>query len=228
MKNSIKLIAAGAIAIAAFATTSAQAQDIVIGGAGSKSFVGTLKVTPGKYITLATPGVSVSSTFNPVTMAGTLIEQGSVSSSTSAKVNNASILKEIYGLGPNDRLPKGTSLVWQVEGSDVFAQGKLVALQVTKTSAGTTYAITDAESIFSTEFLTGELVTTSKTAKTDKKKNITTTTTNFSAGIYGVQYDGIRIEGVGTLKEVDVSGGNPNISITATIPLSGTYIPPVE
>ena len=221
MKNSIKLIAAGAIAIAAFATTSAQAQEIVIGGAGSKSFVGTLKVTPGKYLTITTPDGAVSATFNPVTMAGTLIEQSSVSSSTSNKVTNASILAAVLDV---DKAPKGTSLVWQVDGSDVFAQGKLVALTITNSKTGTTYSIADAESIFSTEFLTGELVTTSKTAKTDKK-NITTTTTNFSAGIYGVQYDGITIEGVGTLKEVDVSGGNPNISITATIPLSGTYIP---
>lgn len=233
MKNSIKLIAAGAIAIAAFATTSAQAQ-VAYGEKGSQSFVGTLKVTPGKYVEVTGITNSVSETINPVTITGTTITQGnssatSVSSTTPLKVTNASVLRSILGLESNATIPKNTTLVWIVQGADAFAQGSLAALTTNKTKTATTYAVTPASSsVFDTDNLVAELVISKRTTATVSKKDQTpkSITTVSSAGIYDVLFEDISVSGVGTVTEIDnkPSDENSPISVTATIPLSGTLL----
>lgn len=231
MKNSIKLIAAGAIAIAAFATTSAQAQ-VAYGEKGSQSFVGTLKVTPGKYVEVIGITNAVSETINPVTITGTTITQGnssatSVSSTTPLKVTNASVLKSIFG---NATVPKNTTLVWIVQGADAFAQGSLAALTTNKTKTATTYTVTPASSsVFDTDNLVAELVISKRTPayKTvNKVKTISSITTVSSAGIYDVLFEDISVSGVGTVTEIDnqPSDENSPISVTATLPLSGTLL----
>ena len=231
MKNSIKLIAAGAIAIAAFATTSVQAQ-VAYGEKGSQSFVGTLKVTPGQYVEVNGITNSVSETINPVTITGTTITQGnssatSVSSTTPLKVTNASVLASIYG---NATAAKGATLVWIVQGADAFAQGSLAGLKTTKSGKSVTYAVTPASgSVFDTDMLVAELVISKRTPafKTiNKVKTLSSITTVSSAGIYDVLFEDISVSGVGTITEVDnkPSDDASPISVTATIPLSGTLL----
>ena len=229
MKNSIKLIAAGAIAIAAFATTSVQAQ-VFEGNKGSQSFVGSLKVTPGKYVEVTGITNSVSETINPVTITGTTITQGnssatSVSSTTPLKVTNASVLKSIFG---NATVPKNTTLVWIVEGPKTFAEGSLAALTTNKTKTATTYTVTPASgSVFDTDLLVAELVISKRTTATvGKDKTPKSITTVSSAGLYDVLFEDISVSGVGTITEVDnkPSDANSPISVTATIPLSGTLL----
>lgn len=229
MKNSIKLIAAGAIAIAAFATTSVQAQ-VVYGEKGSQSFVGTLKVTPGQYVEVSGITNSVSETINPVTITGTTITQGnssatSVSSTTPSKVTNASVLASIYG---DAAAAKGAKLVWIVQGSDAFAQGSLAGLKTTKSGKSVTYTVTPATgSVFDTDLLVAELVISKRTTATvGKDKTPKSITTVSSAGIYDVLFEDISVSGVGTITEVDnkPSDANSPISVTATIPLSGTLL----
>jgi hypothetical protein len=233
MKNSIKLIAAGAIAIAAFATTSAQA-DVFPGNKGSQSFVGTLKVTPGKYVEVIGITNAVSETINPVTITGTTITQGnssatSVSSTTPLKVTNASVLKSIFA-SSNATVPKNTTLVWIVQGADAFAQGSLAALTTNKTKTATTYTVTPASSsVFDTDNLVAELVISKRTPayKTvNKVKTLSSITTVSSAGIYDVSFEEMSVSGVGTITEVDdkPSDENSPISVTATLPLSGTLL----
>jgi hypothetical protein len=62
------------------------------------------------------------------------------------------------------------------------------------------------------------------TSKGSGANTITTTTTVSSAGIYDAGFDGISVSGVGTVSEVDVSGGTPELKITVTVPLSGTLL----
>ena len=234
MKNSIKLIAAGAIALAAFATTSPVQADsnVSFGGNGSKSFVGSMKVGAGKYVSISGVGISANATINPVTFAGTITTQrtnspetATVVSSTVAKVTNASVILSIFG--GNKTQAKGQTLVWIVEGAETFAQGYLAALKTTKSGTTTSYTITPAvDTVFATEFLNAELVVSKKTttSKGSGASIITTKTTVSSAGIYDAGFDGIPVSGVGTVSEVDVSGGTPELKITVTVPLSGTLL----
>jgi hypothetical protein len=233
MKNTIKLIAAGAVAIAAFATTSsAQAQEVAYGEKGSQSFVGTLKVTPGKYVEVSGISNTVSETINPVTIAGTTITQGnstaaSVSATTPFKVTNKSVLESIYGNATN---AKGATLVWIVQGPDKFAQGSLAGLKTVKSGKSLIYTVTPASgSVFDTDPMSAELVISKRTPayKTiNKVKTLSSITTVSSAGIYDVLFDDISVSGVGTVTEVDSNYADQTspISVTVTIPLSGTLL----
>jgi hypothetical protein len=220
MKNTIKLIAAGAVAITAICSASA-AQNVVVGGNGSESFVGSMKITPGQYVSVAGFGTTVSETINPVTIAGTHITQindstVSNTTSTSTKYTNKTVLAEIYG----DAVPKGAKLVWVIEGAGNFEDGVLGGL----VKSGSSYTFTRAGiSVFNSADLAANLVVSKKSTKTTKK-GVTTTTTIYSAEVANVELTQIPVSGVGSITEVDVTGGTPELKVNVTLPLSGTIV----
>jgi hypothetical protein len=220
MKNTIKLIAAGAVALTAICSASA-APDVVVGGNGSQSFVGSMKITPGKYVSVSGFGTNVSETINPVTIAGTRITQNAASSvsnttSTTKKYTNKDVLTAIYG----GTIPKGAQLVWVIEGAGNFEDGVLGGLVKT----GASFAFTEAESsVFYSAELIADLIISKKSTVTNKK-GVTTTTTTYSAGVSNVDLIEIPVSGVGSITEVDVTGGTPELKVNVTLPLSGTAV----
>ena len=239
--NTIKLIAAGAVALTAISAVHAEIPEpgVMAGNTGSQSFVGTMTVTPGKYINISTVthngSLAVSATFNPVAFTGTIVNQNTNASalnvsSTVSKVTNASILAEIYGKDSKGKslAPKGATLIWAVEGSDQFVDGFLAVLVTTKTGSSTTTTITEVDSAyFSSATLGANLVVSKKSTVTKGtgSKATTTTTTTYSAGVAGIDIlDILDNTGVGTITEVDVTGGTPELKITVTLPLSGTEL----
>ena len=224
MKNTIKLIAAGAIALTAITSASAQ-EEPVVGQKDSQSFVGSMKITPGKYLNITFGNSSVSETINPVTIAGTVINQNTDSdaasvSSTATKITNASILKEIFG--GNATATRGYQLVWVIEGNGTFSSGQLGALKSTKSGSTITYDFVAAESdVFSSVEMISELVVTKKSSTT---RSPITTTTAYSAGVYNIDIlDIMGTSGVGTITQIQKTGTLP-LNVTVTLPLSGTSL----
>ena len=222
MKNTIKLIAAGAIAMTAIYSASAQT---IVGQKDSQSFVGSMKITPGKYLNIAFGNSTVSETINPVTIAGTVITQNTDSgsatvSSTVRKITNASILNSIFG--GNATAARGYQLVWVIEGAGTFASGQLGALKSAKSGNTISYDFVPAESdVFYSDEMIADLVVSNK--KTATKNSVTTTTTNYSAGVYNIDILDIPSNGVGTIIEVD-STNTLQLNVTVTLPLSGTSL----
>lgn len=230
MKNTIKLIAAGAIALTAI--SAAQAQDVTVGPAGSKTFVGSLKITPGKYVAISLPGVgsfgnnAVSETINAVTIAGTIVtSQGggadaTVSKSISSKLTNKSILNHIY----EGSTPRGAKLVWVVEGANGFEEGQLGGL------VGLVF--TPAPEVFSLAS-TGSAANLIVTSKTVAKKT-GKPTTNYQGTVnarmaldYTTPAILTSVSGVGKITETVVEAGDIDYNkVSGNLPLSGTYVAP--
>ena len=229
MKNTIKLIAAGAIALTAISAAQAQNTTVTLlpgevhpgeiasGKVGSKTFSGSMKVTPGKYIQVSANNINVSATFNPVTIAGTVITQNGVSSSVSEKITNKKILENIYG---SASAAKGAKLMWVITNDDQFVKGELYGVKI----VGGTYTGTLApDTVFDGASLGANLVVVKNSTKTSK--GITTSTSTYSAGVgYVDLLDIYGCSGVGTITETDISGGTPELKVSVTLPLSGSQI----
>lgn len=121
-------------------------------------------------------------------------------------------------------------MVWVVQGGDAFAQGYLAGLKKTGTGRNISYAVKPAEDIvFDANSLVAELVISKRTPAytgTGSNRTLKSITTVSSAGVYDVLFDDISVSGVGTITEVDnkPSDDASPLSVTATLPLSGTLL----